>query len=522
MGFQWIKLHAETVLEDPHFGRLPLDVQMIYVKLYALAGKYQRGEPRTGIIPLGLDEIAWYLRLPVEMLQAAVERLVQTEMVGATSDGHLQLTRYAEEQKMLQRDAAADRKRRQRQRRKDDAAPPPLPAPSGGQPAKQGAAAAQKGHGDVAGMPQCGHTDVPPAPRHGREDVTGRSPSVSQCGHTDVTPTSQDSHRDVTPLKNQNQNQNPETDIKSSSPSSPEEGGPGGGTVSGGGEGGGGIGQTAPETHPAQGAGVPRAPVRPQNSGQASRKAAPMGPNAAGKPQSLAEGPPRAPAPLPGGGKKTSSPRKRRKKHPPPEDPRVALLHAAGITNGKVPKILARGAALEDILAELARCYDPASGVRRPELIAPRHLLAGESPPATYRQPQVWQKHLPDTVLQAAGLEPWRERRLEEAQGVWHGRYEPVDADAGPPPFEPQAPPEVRTAWKRLMDELEADMPRAEFETWVRSVRLLAYREGDGTVVLGARNAYARDWLSDRLSIIVQRGLTGMLDRDIRVQFEVV
>jgi chromosomal replication initiator protein len=53
----------------------------------------------------------------------------------------------------------------------------------------------------------------------------------------------------------------------------------------------------------------------------------------------------------------------------------------------------------------------------------------------------------------------------------------------------------------------------------VRDAELLAYE--DGAFVIGVRNAYARDWLQDRLLASVKRTLTGIVGRTVEVRFVV-
>jgi chromosomal replication initiator protein len=63
------------------------------------------------------------------------------------------------------------------------------------------------------------------------------------------------------------------------------------------------------------------------------------------------------------------------------------------------------------------------------------------------------------------------------------------------------------------------DMPRASFDTWVRETRPLTYEEGVMTIAV--RNAYARDWLENRLLSTVTRLLAGMMNRIVDVRFVV-
>jgi len=61
------------------------------------------------------------------------------------------------------------------------------------------------------------------------------------------------------------------------------------------------------------------------------------------------------------------------------------------------------------------------------------------------------------------------------------------------------------------------DMPKASYDTWVQDAELVAYE--DGEFVIGVPNAYARDWLDNRLSSTVTRLLTGMMNRSVSVRF---
>ena len=72
-------------------------------------------------------------------------------------------------------------------------------------------------------------------------------------------------------------------------------------------------------------------------------------------------------------------------------------------------------------------------------------------------------------------------------------------------------------AWQSVLGQLQMEMPRASFDTWVRDTRVVAYDEGVLTV--GVRNAYARDWLESRLLSTVARLLAGMMDRSVDVRF---
>ncbi|MCX6065330.1 MAG: chromosomal replication initiator protein DnaA [Chloroflexi bacterium] len=74
-------------------------------------------------------------------------------------------------------------------------------------------------------------------------------------------------------------------------------------------------------------------------------------------------------------------------------------------------------------------------------------------------------------------------------------------------------------AWQSVLGQLQMEMPRASFDTWVRDTRALSYE--DGLLTVAVQNAYARDWLENRLLSTVARLLAGMMNRVVEVRFVV-
>jgi len=74
-------------------------------------------------------------------------------------------------------------------------------------------------------------------------------------------------------------------------------------------------------------------------------------------------------------------------------------------------------------------------------------------------------------------------------------------------------------AWQSVLGQLQMEMPRASFDTWVRDTKPVSYN--DGTLTIGVRNAYARDWLESRLASTVNRLLVGILNSTVDVHFVV-
>ena len=72
-------------------------------------------------------------------------------------------------------------------------------------------------------------------------------------------------------------------------------------------------------------------------------------------------------------------------------------------------------------------------------------------------------------------------------------------------------------AWQSVLGQLQMEMPRASFDTWVRDTKPVSYK--DSTLTIGVRNAYARDWLESRLASTVNRLLVGILNSTVDVHF---
>jgi chromosomal replication initiator protein len=76
---------------------------------------------------------------------------------------------------------------------------------------------------------------------------------------------------------------------------------------------------------------------------------------------------------------------------------------------------------------------------------------------------------------------------------------------------------DAEQAWQSALGQLQMEMPKATFDTWVRDTRIHSY--DDGLFTISVRNAYARDWLESRLSSTVSRLLMGLMNRAVDVSF---
>jgi chromosomal replication initiator protein len=76
---------------------------------------------------------------------------------------------------------------------------------------------------------------------------------------------------------------------------------------------------------------------------------------------------------------------------------------------------------------------------------------------------------------------------------------------------------EGKQAWQAALGQLQLDMPKAAFDTWVRDAELISF--SDDVFLVGVRNAYARDWLDSRLKTTITRLLVGTLNHPVDVNF---
>ena len=74
-------------------------------------------------------------------------------------------------------------------------------------------------------------------------------------------------------------------------------------------------------------------------------------------------------------------------------------------------------------------------------------------------------------------------------------------------------------AWQSVLAQLQLDMVKASFDTWVRDTHPLSYE--NGTLTIAAPNAYARDWLESRLASTISRLLIGIMNSNVALNFVV-
>ncbi|MEP7198426.1 MAG: chromosomal replication initiator protein DnaA [Chloroflexota bacterium] len=79
--------------------------------------------------------------------------------------------------------------------------------------------------------------------------------------------------------------------------------------------------------------------------------------------------------------------------------------------------------------------------------------------------------------------------------------------------------PNPQHVWKAVLGELQIQMPRATFETWVKNTAVVSYE--DGQFVIGVPNTYAVEWLENRLLGTLKRHVANVMRRSVDLRFVV-
>lgn len=169
------------------------------------------------------------------------------------------------------------------------------------------------------------------------------------------------------------------------------------------------------------------------------------------------------------------------------------------------------------VMAWISKAYQDRRNLTNPCGMIYSKLKKNERPPQYLLQNPI--AGLPDEFLVAAGL-------LEETAS---DEAEESSADKEPFPTLADDTVNVRLndgnsmsaaqAWQSVLGQLQMEMPRSSFDTWVRDTKAVHFEQD--TLSIGVVNSYARDWLENRLQSTVERLLVGILNRQVVVEFVV-
>ena len=76
---------------------------------------------------------------------------------------------------------------------------------------------------------------------------------------------------------------------------------------------------------------------------------------------------------------------------------------------------------------------------------------------------------------------------------------------------------EARRIWTRSLEELQLQMTRATFDTWLRGSKVV--EASDGCLTVAVRHAHAVDWLQNRLLSVIERTVARHADGEVKITF---
>ncbi|MFQ5872781.1 MAG: DnaA N-terminal domain-containing protein [Dehalococcoidia bacterium] len=83
----------------------------------------------------------------------------------------------------------------------------------------------------------------------------------------------------------------------------------------------------------------------------------------------------------------------------------------------------------------------------------------------------------------------------------------------------PNSETSSRDLWDAALDELQLQMPRSTFDTWLKNTYIARIEEDRFT--LACANPYAKDWLEERLDPKISKTLAGILGHPVTVEYEI-
>jgi hypothetical protein len=75
--------------------------------------------------------------------------------------------------------------------------------------------------------------------------------------------------------------------------------------------------------------------------------------------------------------------------------------------------------------------------------------------------------------------------------------------------LEPEEPDELEELWTQVLEQVQLQMPRSTFDSWLKDSYLIAWEGERFTVVV--KNHQAKEWLENRLSVTIRRTLSRLV-----------
>src|ERR1039458_10107514 len=76
-----------------------------------------------------------------------------------------------------------------------------------------------------------------------------------------------------------------------------------------------------------------------------------------------------------------------------------------------------------------------------------------------------------------------------------------------------------RDMWRQVLDQLEATMNPANFDTWLRPTRVIGSE--DGALIIGCPTTYVKEWLETRLLPSIKKAMGEVDAPPVQLRFRV-
>ena len=128
-------------------------------------------------------------------------------------------------------------------------------------------------------------------------------------------------------------------------------------------------------------------------------------------------------------------------------------------------------------------------------------LESGEQPPGEFLR----------AAHEQIRLRQWTQEQEQADNGEALEEQEQIEPEAD------DVSVEARRIWTRSLEELQLQMTRATFDTWLRGSKVV--EASDGCLTVAVRHAHAVDWLQNRLLSVIERTVARHADDEVRITF---
>lgn len=96
---------------------------------------------------------------------------------------------------------------------------------------------------------------------------------------------------------------------------------------------------------------------------------------------------------------------------------------------------------------------------------------------------------------------------------------QPLHPPAMPESLRKPLAPNAALLWQTALSELQLQMTKATFDTWVKPTFAIAFDSEKNILIVGVRNAYAKQWLENRLYGMIERTLNHVVGQPTEIRF---